>query len=63
MYFEISARSGTNIILTFNEVAKKLTGIETNPIGTSEVKNTAASGFNLNQINNNPNSLPNNTGG
>lgn len=32
MYFELSARAGSNITLTFNEVAKKLTGIETNPI-------------------------------
>ena len=32
MYFELSARTGNNITYTFNEVAKKLTGIETNPI-------------------------------
>jgi hypothetical protein len=45
MYFELSARSGNNIVLTFNEVAKKLTGLETNPIKQSEIKNT---GFTLN---------------
>lgn len=32
MFFELSARMGSNITLTFNEIAKKLTGIETNPI-------------------------------
>ena len=32
MYFEVSARQGVNIALCFNEVAKKLTGIEANPI-------------------------------
>ena len=32
MYFELSARAGHNIAYTFNEVAKKLTGIEANPI-------------------------------
>ena len=47
MYFELSARTGNNITFTFNEVAKKLTGIETNPIKQSEIKNT---GFNLNQM-------------
>ncbi len=40
MYFEVSARAGTNITLCFNELAKKLTGIETNPIQQSELKNT-----------------------
>ena len=47
MYFELSARSGINIVPTFNEVAKKLTGIETNPIRQSEIKSTA--GFSLNK--------------
>ena len=46
MYFEVSARMGHNITLTFNEVAKKLTGIETNPIQRSEVQ---SAGFTLNQ--------------
>ena len=50
MYFELSARTGNNITFTFNEVAKKLTGIETNPIQKSEIKNT---GFTLNQLHNN----------
>ena len=46
MYFEVSARAGTNITLCFNELAKKLTGIETNPIQQSELKNN---GFVLGQ--------------
>ncbi len=50
MYFEVSARAGSNITLCFNELAKKLTGIETNPINQSEIKNT---GFTLNQPSNN----------
>ena len=45
MYFETSARSGSNIKFLFNELAKKLTGIETNPINPNEIKNT---GFTLN---------------
>lgn len=32
MYFEVSARTGNNITMCFNQLAKKLTGIETNPI-------------------------------
>ena len=40
MYFETSARAGTNIKLLFNELAKKLTGIETNPICPDEEKST-----------------------
>ena len=32
MFFETSARTGSNIKYLFNELAKKLTGIETNPI-------------------------------
>lgn len=50
MYFEVSARAGTNITMCFNQLAKKLTGIETNPIQQSELKNT---GFTLNAPNNN----------
>ena len=50
MYFEMSARAGNNITLCFNELAKKLTGIETNPINQSEIKNT---GFTLNAPNSN----------
>lgn len=38
--------------MAFNEVAKKLTGIETNPISQSEIKST---GFTLNQGVANPN--------
>lgn len=48
MYFEVSARAGNNITMCFNQLAKKLTGIETNPISQSEIKNT---GFTLNAPN------------
>jgi Ras-related protein Rab-6A len=44
LYMEVSAKEGINVVETFNEVAKKLTGIETNPIKQSEIKNT---GFTL----------------
>ena len=44
MYFEVSAKEGINVTEMFNEVAKRLTGIETNPIKKSEIKNT---GFSL----------------
>jgi len=44
LYMEVSAKEGINVVETFNEVAKKLTGIETNPIKQSEIKNT---GFSL----------------
>ncbi len=47
MFFELSARTGTNITLTFNEIAKKITGIETNPIQRSEIRNPA---FNLGSV-------------
>ena len=43
-FFEVSAKEGINVVETFNEVAKKLTGIETNPIKQSEIKNI---GFSL----------------
>ncbi|TNV78177.1 hypothetical protein FGO68_gene16050 [Halteria grandinella] len=46
MYFELSAKEGINITQMFNEVAKKLTGLETDPIKRSEIKNT---GFSLEQ--------------
>eukprot|EP00350_Pseudokeronopsis_sp_OXSARD2_P011142 CAMPEP_0170556006 /NCGR_PEP_ID=MMETSP0211-20121228/15114_1 /TAXON_ID=311385 /ORGANISM="Pseudokeronopsis sp., Strain OXSARD2" /LENGTH=172 /DNA_ID=CAMNT_0010866089 /DNA_START=182 /DNA_END=700 /DNA_ORIENTATION=+ len=39
LYFETSARAGTNIKLLFNELAKKLTGIETNPICSDDAPN------------------------
>ena len=45
MFFETSARSGANIKVLFNELAKKLTGIDTNPINNVEVKNN--NGFSL----------------
>jgi hypothetical protein len=44
IFFEISAKEGTNVTEAFNTVAKKLTGLETNPIVKSEIKNT---GFTL----------------
>ena len=44
MYFEVSARTGNNITMCFNQIAKKLTGIETNPIQQSEIKNNQISG-------------------
>ena len=45
LYFETSAKTGQNIKILFNELAKKLTGIETNPINTHEER---ALGFQLN---------------
>jgi hypothetical protein len=36
MFFETSAKSGLNIKIMFNEMAKKLTGIETNAIPGTE---------------------------
>ena len=36
MFFETSAKTGTNIKTLFNELAKKLTGIETNPIANAD---------------------------
>lgn len=39
MFFETSARTGNNIKVLFNELAKKLTGIDTNPINSNEIKN------------------------
>ena len=44
LFFETSAKTGQNIKTLFNELAKKLTGIETNPINNAEEK---AGGFQL----------------
>lgn len=44
LFFEISAKEGTNITETFNEVAKKLTGTVINPIVKSNITNQ---GFSL----------------
>ena len=38
LFFETSAKNGQNIKTLFNELAKKLTGIETNPINNHEEK-------------------------
>jgi len=45
LFFETSAKSGANIKTLFNELAKKLTGIETNPIDDSNDQNKG--GFKL----------------
>jgi small GTP-binding protein len=37
MYFETSAKSGSNIKTMFNEMAKRVTGIETNPISDPQI--------------------------
>ncbi len=47
LFIEISAKEGINVVEMFNQVAKKLTGIETDPIKQSEIKNM---GFSLEQV-------------
>lgn len=39
IFFEASAKTGQNIKTLFNELAKKLTGIETDPIANSNEDN------------------------
>ena len=46
LYFETSAKSGLNIKTLFNELAKKITGIETDPIPNANEK---PKGFTLGQ--------------
>lgn len=48
MFFETSAKSGANVKTLFNELAKKLTGIETNPISNTENPDQTK-GFSLNE--------------
>lgn len=45
---EVSAKEGNNVVEMFNEIAKKLTGIQTDPIMKSEIK---SAGFTLDQVN------------
>lgn len=45
MFFETSAKTGANIKTLFNELAKKLTGIETNPIHNEESQADGKGGF------------------
>jgi len=45
LFFETSAKTGQNIKTLFNELAKKLTGIETNPINNHD--NDKHGGFQL----------------
>ena len=46
LFFECSAKTGANIKTLFNELAKKLTGIETNPISNHNDEN-GRGGFQL----------------
>ena len=47
LFFETSAKTGANIKTLFNELAKKLTGIETNPIHNQEGTAEKEGGFKL----------------
>ena len=47
LFFETSAKTGANIKVLFNELAKKLTGIETNPISNAENETSNNAGFKL----------------
>ena len=47
LFFETSAKNGSNIKLMFNELAKKITGIETDPIPNAAQANEEPKGFKL----------------
>ena len=53
LFFETSAKTGANIKVLFNELAKKLTGIETGPINNDEQQTEKETGgFKLGGANN-----------
>ncbi len=48
LFFETSAKSGANIKSLFNELAKKLTGIDTGPVHNEEkTQDKGEGGFKL----------------
>ena len=48
LFFETSAKSGANIKSLFNELAKKLTGIDTGPVHNEEkIQDKGEGGFKL----------------
>ena len=47
LFFETSAKSGANIKSLFNELAKKLTGIDTSPANNDDEPEKEKGGFKL----------------